>query len=546
MSWLLDTLVWTGALIALVLLLRRPVAQHFGATAAYALWLLPMARLVLPPFILPASMAPAQSEPVAVEVAAGAEAMEIVIPVAPAGGVPAASVQTSEASWIVSLDWGLIATIIWIAGAITFVALRVRAYHRMRSVLLTNAVNVGEAGAVRLVETPLTEAPIAFGVRDKVIALPEGFLDQPDVAARNLALEHELAHHRGNDLLINFAVQPLFALHWFNPLAWLGWRALRCDQEAACDARVVSERSRQERAHYAEVIASFATGPKLTLAAPMACPVIGDKSIIHRLRSLTMNDVSPRRRKAGKFGLAAAALAIPLTATVTYAEVLAPETAQEAPPAPEAPLAPSTTLAPSAPLAPAAPMAPLAPEAPMAPLAPMAMQAVGEAAEEGEKKERRVYVIKSEEHKSGGDGHADHKVHKVHKVKVHASAGEKMSPEERARMKAEVAEAMAEMKIELAEAREAHKIAMIEMKDSMGEMVTIEANCESSEPLSEKLAKNGKKVMVVCETAVMGQAREALKQARASIAAQSDMDAEIRATVLEALDEEIRNFDNEG
>ena len=56
--FLFDTLVWTGALIALVMVLRRPVARHFGAGAAYALWFLPLARLVIPPFTLPAWMRP--------------------------------------------------------------------------------------------------------------------------------------------------------------------------------------------------------------------------------------------------------------------------------------------------------------------------------------------------------------------------------------------------------------------------------------------------------------------------------------------------------
>ena len=34
-------------------------------------------------------------------------------------------------------------------------------------------------------------------------------------------------------IVANFAAQPLLALHWFNPIAWLGWRAMRRDQEAA-------------------------------------------------------------------------------------------------------------------------------------------------------------------------------------------------------------------------------------------------------------------------------------------------------------------------
>jgi len=130
---------------------------------------------------------------------------------------------------------------------------------------------------------------------DKVIALPIGFMASTDRAARDLALEHELAHHRARDLAVNYAALPLFALHWFNPLGWLGWAALRRDQEAACDARVVEQCDRPERAAYATLIASLAAGPDLALAAPMACPVLGEKNIIQRLRSLTMIWVTDAR-----------------------------------------------------------------------------------------------------------------------------------------------------------------------------------------------------------------------------------------------------------
>ena len=58
-SFLTDTLVWTGALIALVLVLRRPVARLFGPGMSYALWLLPLLRFALPPIPLPAAFAPA-------------------------------------------------------------------------------------------------------------------------------------------------------------------------------------------------------------------------------------------------------------------------------------------------------------------------------------------------------------------------------------------------------------------------------------------------------------------------------------------------------
>jgi len=329
-----DTLLWTGALAALVLVLRRPVARWFGPGVAYALWLLPLARLLTPPLLLPRALispgfAPVASNPV--PAAAGADMV-----------VTTATI-TGEAAF--EVPWELLLTTAWLVGAAIFLYARWRDYRAMRARLLADAAEVDRREGVRLVETPAVSAPVAFGVRDKVIALPPRFLISGSLAERALAIEHELAHHRGRDLLANWLAQPLLALHWFNPLAWTAWNAMRRDQEAACDARVLAGRDAAARAAYARVIASFAAGEKLparnALAAPMACPVLGDKSIIHRLRSLTMTDVSPRRRAAGRWTLAAsAALALPLTATVVCAGDAAAQAAEPEPPA--APSAPGT------------------------------------------------------------------------------------------------------------------------------------------------------------------------------------------------------------
>jgi beta-lactamase regulating signal transducer with metallopeptidase domain len=357
-AWLLDTLLYTGILIVLVLVLRRPVGKWFGPQLAYGLWALPLLRFLMPPLVLPESFAPEQAAEPAAEITYVFE----YVPEA-AAAIPETAVMPVPEPVV---TWPEVALSIWIGGALAFLAWRAWGYFTMRRHLLRNALQVGEAGKIRLVETPEVTAPVAFGVGDKVIALPPGFMGQLDVKGRNLALEHELAHHRGFDLLANIMAQPLLALHWFNPLAWMGWRAMRRDQEAACDARVIARCGDEERAAYGRVIAGFAAGERLALAAPMACPVLGEKSIIHRLRSLTMTDIPARRRFAGRALLAGAALALPLTASISYAETIAPPVPPEAPVAPVAPVAPSAPAAPLAPLAPVAPEAPVsdAPEAP--------------------------------------------------------------------------------------------------------------------------------------------------------------------------------------
>ncbi|MEL7190052.1 MAG: M56 family metallopeptidase, partial [Pseudomonadota bacterium] len=382
MDWFVDTLIWTGILIALVLVIRRPVARWFGAQTAYALWALPALRLLLPPIELPASFAPKPQPEESLAAPDQNGAIQVLehetrslTPVATtdglAGSGAAASDQSSLITPIASLDTTslvAIAIAVWLIGAAAFLYMRFSAYFTLRTDLLKNARQVGRHGKIRLIETPDTNGPLAFGVLNKVIALPEGFMAQADRKARDLALAHELAHHRGYDLVINMAVQPLFAMHWFNPLGRYGWLALRRDQEAACDARVVASQPQETRAHYANVIASFAAGPNVALAAPMACPVLGEKSIVHRLRSLTMTDMSKTRRIAGRCMLGVSALALPLTASISYAESQA-EAPPEPPAAPAPVSAPVDIPAPPTPPAPSAPDAdvPSPPEAPEPP-----------------------------------------------------------------------------------------------------------------------------------------------------------------------------------
>ena len=354
-AWLIDTVLYTGALIALVLILRRPVGRHFGSQVAYALWALPLLRLLLPPVVLPASFAPV---PTATPAASVSEAAPIAadLPVETGADIATAAAITPPPPAWEWIDLVAPAVSLWAGVALAFLAFRVVTYHRMRRELLEGARPVGEIGKVRLVETPALAAPVAFGVLDKVIALPPRFMAQPDLAARDLAIAHELAHHKGRDLLANFAAQALLALHWFNPIAWYGWRAMRRDQEAACDARVLAGRGREDRIRYAALIAGIATGPrsldfKGALAAPMACPVLGERSIVHRLRSISMSEMSRRRRWFGRTLFAASALALPLTASISYAS------ANAQPAAPQPPAAPSPVVAPLAPLPPEAPEA---------------------------------------------------------------------------------------------------------------------------------------------------------------------------------------------
>ncbi len=555
---LLHTLVWTGVLIAVVLLARRPVTRHFGPEVAYALWLIPLARLILPPVVLPAWMAPRAALPAleALPMVPEAAAPTFPEPLAFEAAIPA---QLAPDPAPAAAGFDLLATLaqaplleglllIWLAGAGVTLWRRFAAYFALRHALLSEGRDLGRAPGmlggwlwqVRLVETPATNAPLAMGVLDPVIALPPGFLALHDRASRDLALAHELAHHRGGDLLLNILVQPLFALHWFNPLGRFGWLALRRDQEAACDARVMAARPAKDRAAYAALIARFAAAPGAThtaaLTAPMACPVLGETSIIHRLRSLAMSDLTPRRRLAGRALLGAGLLALPLTASISYAasETIAPVAEPPAPPAP-----------PAAPEAPEAPSAPDAPDAPQGPTI-VIVQTDGTTSTTTSSTTNDV----TEQVWRDADG-KEHRIRMVFRAApdTRAAAGE-----DRAAAAARRDEMLAAMESAFAEADKVRadmpRIIFQAMSEANGQRdekglqrVVVRQECKpGSEEVSETTTRDGTQIISICQKRMFVSARSGLEEARAEIARDKDIPEDMRKELLKALDRQIARW----
>tara|TARA_B100000678_G_scaffold173420_1_gene144700 strand:+ start:202 stop:1920 length:1719 start_codon:yes stop_codon:yes gene_type:complete len=562
-SFAFDTLFWTGVLIVAVLALRRPVSRHFGARAAYALWALPFLRLVLPPIVLPASVAPETAPSVVVPIGGYGVAET------GGGGVLLQPMVASQPT----IDWALVALTVWLIGALVFLTRRYALYFAMRHELMRGSVEVGVRGRVRLIESPATASPVAFGVFDKVIALPEGFMAQTESTRRDLALEHELAHHRARDLLANAIVQPLFALHWFNPLGWVGWRAMRRDQEAACDARVVERCDARLRETYASTIASFATRSdrraSLALAAPMACPVLGDKSIIHRLRSLTMSDISPRRRIAARVLTIGALAAMPLTASISYAETAMGAEVPDAPPSPAAPTAPVALEA------------PVAPEAPLAPVAPTAPEQVFTIKDEDGGKSRTIEVERKVVTDDAGQSteHTSYKINgreatpkeraklevQVKKLSAKAEKSERAASKwrvkaDRMRAKAEkewqaefaeewadarieLREEMEDVRRELSETGELDKQTRLELAKAVDGIRDVRFDCGAGErPLQEWIDADSEKAIASCVNVALASAKGALAQARRSIERDRSLSERERAEALRSLDEAMREF----
>lgn len=301
-EWLSDTLLATSALLLLVLLIRTPVARHFGAGTAYFLWALPAARLLMPTLTREVAV---PTLPVDMATADGAR--NVALAAAIDGGQGAAAVATS------TIDWTVIGLTLWLGGAALLFIVQMYRYTALREELLSDAVEIDRIEGIRIIQTDRIGGPLAFGLLRRFVAVPRDFTHTFSPRERELALAHELAHHRGGDLFANMAAFIVLCLMWFNPLAWMAWSAFRFDQEAACDARVIAGADATTRQTYGRALARTATEGLPAFAMALNSP----RTLIQRLRRLMMNETSKGRRLTGKLAiLAAAAVALPLTATV--------------------------------------------------------------------------------------------------------------------------------------------------------------------------------------------------------------------------------------
>lgn len=274
-----------------------------------------------------------------------------------------------------------------------------------------------------------------------------------------------------------------------------------------------------------------------------------------------MSQLSLKRRFAGRALLGLGVLALPLTASISYA---ASETAQEVPEPPAPPAPPAPPEAPEPPMPPEAPMevviikmdpdAPDAPDAPPAPDAPGGKddRVIEQVFKDEDGKERRVRMVLR-----GGTGSGGAEPRIIMRRIGPDGAG--MAKGDHDAMMIELREGLAEADRELADLPRMIREAEVEARAARGEAgraraeartrVMMSRDCKpgGSEPTETTTGKDGTTRVIVCERRVFRSAASGLQEARDEIAANKDIPEDTRKEVLRTLDAQIARWkDKEG
>jgi len=237
-----------SALILLIVLLRPSVLRHLNAKVAYGLW------MILPIYLLvPINSAGSNSS---------GGFMTFVL------GEYIAPQSSLDENIFFAGDTAQFGLLIWGVGCfITLMLFFVRYWQLKRSLgalelesidfMIENS-DLVSAGKIKLVFSPLIDAPAVFGFFNAYLILPYNFSSLPN-NNQQLILQHELYHLNRNDHRYNFARVFIKSLFWFNPLLYWADKYCEADQEISCDFGVLQNSNKEHRKAYAVVLLDTVT-----------------------------------------------------------------------------------------------------------------------------------------------------------------------------------------------------------------------------------------------------------------------------------------------
>lgn len=268
--------------IAIVMALRIPARRLFGARVAYALWVLPLIAAAM-------CFVPGRIEHIVLEAPAVSPALSV-----------------SSAPEPPYLLWA------WASGALLCLAVLALRQFQFTRALGRLAAREDIGPGVRSAQTT-THGPAVLGVLRPLIITPADFETRFDAEEQRIVLAHERAHLAQGDPWINAVMLAVQCVNWFNPFVHIAARALRMDQELACDASVLENEGALRR-RYAEAMLKT----HISATAPLGCawPPANLDALKERISMLKRALPSRTQRLLGATAIVAATAA---TAAVAWA-----------------------------------------------------------------------------------------------------------------------------------------------------------------------------------------------------------------------------------
>ncbi|WP_159885999.1 M56 family metallopeptidase [Paenibacillus puerhi] len=255
-KWLLMTSL-AGSIASLgLILLKTKLASACGGRSYYYVCVSALLLFLVPlhvqvPTLYPHSLIPEPGVASVTANPAAAEETKALGPPVPSGeGRRAAetgpSLVLSAEAWILG---------IWVSGFVAMLCLYFFTYFRFKRKAL-QGILIDKAGGLNVLASHNVHSPMLIGFFKPHIVFPMTRMSMEDY---ELALKHELIHHKQKDAWLKLFAVLVNCLHWFNPLSYLALANISEACEYSVDEALSKTMEPTDKKRYSEMILHFAS-----------------------------------------------------------------------------------------------------------------------------------------------------------------------------------------------------------------------------------------------------------------------------------------------
>lgn len=334
---------WQIALLVAVVALVNRVLHNRSAHVRYLLWLLIVAKCLVPPVfgvavpILPqgkqaTAPMPQEQLPTAQTDIFGVGDSQSTTMKAPTG--PSEAPRSARFS-MPELSARSVLAIVWLVGLWGFAAVAsVKAVGTMRRLAkhrtafpephqgdvneLFDSLGVQRVPRVWLVER--ASQPFVWGLWRGDIYLPSGFASLGDAEHRRDILAHELSHVLRFDAAVNLAQIIGQAIFWFHPLVWWANAKVRQEREKCCDETVIARLGVRPRSYSRAIVEALLAERRSNEIVPSLAIAGRARNIEERIKTMLRPGRKFHKRPsamAAVLVLSLALLIVPTTLALT-------------------------------------------------------------------------------------------------------------------------------------------------------------------------------------------------------------------------------------
>ena len=292
---------WQIAILVVVISAATFALRNKNAHVRYLLWLIILAKCLVPPLLtVPLAVLP-QDKPVPAPILERPVAPEAVSVPMPSTPVRRALPERTVASRTVRLhprQWFALA---WMGGVAAFVliavvkALRTQLWLRRSRKLLPVELQNGIAdlffglGLKSFPKVWMVEGigqPFVWGLLRGGIYLPANFVKVDNIEHRRGILGHELSHVLRFDAAVNLLQTIAQAVFWFHPLVWWANKRIRAEREKCCDEMAIARLNAQAKDYSRAIVETLVTEHESTRPVPSLAVAGPVKNIEERIKTM--------------------------------------------------------------------------------------------------------------------------------------------------------------------------------------------------------------------------------------------------------------------